>query len=154
MPSALKVSKSLLEPGSVTCPASASRPTLGNVEVQELFKEAGFAQIFFAVFRRQKDRFQLLDIRHQRILDSITIYNFLIKSTVSHDVTMFICYGFRHRSSLIFIFMDQVDRGSAAPSDAFLQSGPRPTNAWCWSSDAEYSMVSTWQCLKAPVAPG
>lgn len=51
--------------GSVTCPASASRPTLGNVEVQELFKE--------------------------------------------------------------------VDRGSAAPSDVFLQSGPRPTNAW-WSN--------------------
>ena len=53
-----------------------------------------------------------------------------------------------------------MDRGSAAPSDVFLQSGPRPTNAWCWSSDvsetmqgvfgissdAEYSMVSTWQC--------
>eukprot|EP00435_Cladocopium_sp_Y103_P059664 s892_g21.t1 len=51
--------------GSVTCPASQSRPTLGNVEVQDLFKE--------------------------------------------------------------------VDRGSAAPSDVFLQSGPRPTNAW-WSN--------------------
>lgn len=52
--------------GSVTCPASASRPTLGNVANVELFKE--------------------------------------------------------------------VDRGSAGPDhDVFLQSGPRPTNAW-WSN--------------------